>query len=162
MAAPITAVLTYKGTLVADQIDTSPWRFIGVQFPDYGTVPNMPQFDVEVLQPRNTDGARYRVGGAHFPLFRMLTVLPSTNFAFAKIAARQMELAKGDLSELWLTDLDLKYTVAVVDVKALANAKRPLGATGGEFVDLPGGGVSFLTDAMACVDTTWTLQVVAV
>ena len=81
MTAPIVATVEYTDTQVDDQITTSPWNLVGVIFPERGSVPNKPQFHLDILQPPNVDGARYRIGGAHFPQFKLMGIVATGSYA---------------------------------------------------------------------------------
>jgi hypothetical protein len=166
MSARVVASITYAGTLLSDLMTTPPWACVGAQFPDSGGVQDKPQFTLDVLEPVNVDGVRYRVGGAHFPRFRVRTVVACSSFVSAKTVAREHDLCKGEpislsVSEPGSADApSTAFMCYVLDVRAIANASRVLGASavvagsGG----VPGGGASD-TAALASVDTEWTLQV---
>lgn len=146
------ASIKYIGTLIPDQITTSPWSCVTAIYPDRGGIPYKPQFNLEVLQPINLDGARYRVAGAHFPVFKLLTITPVASYLEAIRVAREMELCKGEFVRV--TQLHVGSStfedfedVVVIDVRAVSNAKRVLGV-----------GPTLL----ASVDTEWTLQVIPV
>ena len=155
----IVAQITYKGTLVSDQITTAPWNCVYISWPERGGIPYMPQFELDVLQPRNVDGARYRVAGSHFPVFKMLTITPADTYLSAQTIAREMELCKGEFIDVALIALGsgIYESVCVINCKAFANVKRVLGATA-----YGGGSGPASTAAQASVDTEWTLQVIPV
>jgi len=147
--------VTFTGTVVTDQLTTGPWVLYGVQFPDYGAVPFMPLFEVDVLQPVNVDGARYRLGGAHFPTFRMLTVCAARDYSQASRIAREHEMTMGDFVSVDINnDYNTPRTCAVVRCRSVPNARRIIGATASD-------GTSVSAEALASVDTEWTLQVIA-
>lgn len=139
-------------------ITTAPWSCYGAAFPEHGGIPDLPQLEVEALQPVNVDGARYRTGGLHYRVFKMAAVIAASNYARAQEIAREIEYTKGR----YLTVSGLIANAGllfVMDCIANANAKRIVGATastGSEGV--PGGGAS-TGEALASVDVMWTLQV---
>ncbi len=147
--------IEYGGDLIADQITTGPWLAVSAIIPERGWIPGKPQFHLDVLQPVNVDGARYRVGGAHFPQFRLITVVPAVSFTLASSIAREHELCKGD--QVFVTSLVLDdestYTCQAIDVRSIPSAKRVLGANAGEG--------AWQSTALASVDTEWMLQVIA-
>lgn len=157
MAANFVVFIEYAGDILSDQITSGPWHSVYANYPEHGGIPYKPQFDMDVLQPRNVDGARYRILGAHFPVFRLRTIVPVTTFSYARLVAREHELCKGDQINIVDTqDVDVGDASAVrcqvLDVTAVASAKRVLGAT---TVD----GAEWGTpDSYGCVDTEWTLQ----
>ena len=157
------ATIEYTGSLVTEQVTTSPWTCSSAIYPDRGGIPYMPQFNLEVLQPINLDGARYRVAGAHFPVFMLLTVTPVISYQEATRIARQMELCKGETVRITqmhqgTSTYEDFEDVAVIDVRAVSNAKRVLGASGNGGV----GGSPVDSALLACVDTEWTLQVIPI
>ena len=156
MTAPVVATVTYAGTVLAgDQIASSPWDCVGCLFPDQGSPATKPQFELDVLQPVNVDGARYRVGGAHFPPFRMVTIMASDNFPTAASVAREIELTKGDNITIELLSTGRTETCVVLSVRSVPNASRVLNAASS--VGFSG---TISTDTAASIDTFWTLQVV--
>lgn len=164
MSSP--AAIAYAGTLLGDQLKTSPWAFVSAMFPDHGSPCDKPQFALDVLQPQNVDGARYRVGGMHFPQFKMVGITVAADFASARNVARQMEQCKGDMVSLATTiGAAAQWRCAVIDVRAVPSGKRIVGATapqnqgGGGSVQPPGGG-ALQVAAMASIDSEWTLQVI--
>lgn len=180
MTVPFVAEISYAGTLIADQITTSPWQMVTVQFPQTGSIPDKPQFVLDILQPANLDSARYRVGGAHFPPFKMFTISPVADFDNAKVIARQIELTRGDFITVKVfTSQDMSvgnastndginsfgqttWRCVVLDVRSVANSKRVIGSQVAPVSGIPvdGGEVLFASDSSACVDTEWTLQFV--
>jgi len=159
MTATSVIDITYAGSLLAGQITTSPWSCVYAHYPDRGGIAYSPQFELDVLQPKNVDGARYRVSGAHFPVFKLMTITPATTYLGAQSLARQMELAKGDFVRI--TDNGGNFEdVMVIEVRAVANAKRVIGATASGL----GGSVPLgvAATANASVDAEWTLQVIPV
>jgi hypothetical protein len=164
---PKLATIAYTGTLLTGQITTSPWDAWGVFFPDRGSVPLKPQFHLDILQPMNVDGARYRVSGAHFPTFKMLTITPAADFTSARKIAREMELVKGETITLqfgtfWSAAESL-ITLRVIDVVSLPSAKQVIGATSssGTGQQGPPGGGAVTTPSVSSVDTMWTCQAFA-
>lgn len=158
--AIVTATITYTGTLLAGVLQVQEWDAVGVQFPDHGSAPWRPQFNLDVLQPSNVDGARYRTGGAHFPSFRMLAVIPAPTFPDADTIARDLELLKGDTIRLSSVITGRALPCVVVESRARATAKRTLGAAANVPNGLPGnpaGGA----DALASVELEFTLQAVS-
>ena len=148
----IVLTISYAGSLGTDRVNTSPWLCAYAAYPDRGGIPWAPQFELDVLQPKNVDGARYRTSGAHFPMFKLLTVVPANDYYSAQTVARQMELAKGEnvyLDNGWFTAV-----CAVIDCRSVANVKRVLGwnAAAGEN--------PVVSSALGSVDTEWTLQVI--
>lgn len=139
-------------------ITTAPWDCYGAVFPDHGGVPDLPQPAVEILQPPNVDGSRYRTGGLHYMRFRLAAIVAAANYARAQEIAREMEFTKGrylSISGL-VANAPLVYAI---DCVANANAKRVVGASatvgnGG----VPGGGAA-TGEGLASVDVLWTLQV---
>lgn len=180
MTVPFVAEISYAGTLISEQITTSPWQMVNVQFPQTGSIPDKPQFHLDILQPANLDSARYRVGGAHFPPFKMFTIMPVADFGTARVLARQIELTRGDFVTVKIfvtgsSNIDgassndtvnafdqTTWRCVVLDVRSVANSKRVIGATTAPISGIPvdGGEVDFASDATACVDTEWTLQFV--
>lgn len=140
------------GTALAGVIASAPWTLDGWSIPDYGSVPFYPRYEVDVLQPRNLDGARYRLGGAHYPTFRMRTITGVSGFAAARSVARDMEVVTGDYVSVTLVvgDATETHTCVVLTCSAVANAKRVIGAV------FSGGSSS------ASVDALWTMQRVQV
>lgn len=166
--------ISYVGTLVTDQLISGPWPIYWYSFPSHGAVPFRPQFALDILQPPNVDGARYRIGGAHFPTFTMNTICAAGSYGQASEIARDHETLKGDRIQI---DLDGDYntprTCVVLNCRAVPNAKRIIGATstirlakklsgtsGIEYLPIGGPGGATEGDAYACVDTEWLLQVV--
>lgn len=156
----ILATVTYVPGILEGRITSSPWQSVSALFPQRGSVPSSPQFSLEVLQPDNLDGARYRVGGAHFPQFTMTTIVPTSTFISANTIAREMELLKGEFIDLNIVATGATHRCAVIDVVATPTAKRVIGAVAQGGGGLPGQGANNVA-ALACVDTLWTLQVVA-
>jgi len=153
---PVTTVatITYAGsTSFGSAISTSPWAAVGCVFPGRGGIPTNPQFSGEVLQPMNVDGARYRVAGAHFPMFKMLTIIGAVDYPTANDMAREMELTKGDFITLEYIPTGQTVTAFVVDCKAFPNPKQILGST-------PANTYGVQTSS-ASIDTEWDLQVVS-
>ncbi len=162
----VVATITYNGALLTGRLQTSPWQAIMARFPEYGSPPTSPQLSSETLQPDNVDGARYRVGGAHWPIFQMLTITPAADFPSARVIARDMELIRGEPIIYRGTDVfqgvELELLFQVLDIRALANAGRPLGASVGAVGGIngpPGGGAQPTAGALASVDAMWTCQV---
>jgi hypothetical protein len=151
MATPTIATITYAGSVFGSSILTSPWAAVGCVFPGRGGIPTSPQFSGEVLQPMNVDGARYRVAGAHFPPFKMLTIVGAVDYFTANSMAREMELTKGDFITVEFSGQSA--TLFVIDCKAIPSAKQILGSTAA---------YTFGTQASnASIDTEWDLQVVS-
>jgi hypothetical protein len=164
---PQLATITYSGTLLTGQVTTSPWPCWGVVFPERGSVPLKPQFHLDVLQPMNVDGARYRVSGAHFPTFKMVSVSPAADFATARKMAREMELIKGEtivlLFGVFWSAAEAPISLRVVDVVSVPSAKVIVGATSssGTGQQGPPGGGAVIVPSSASVDTMWTCQAFA-
>lgn len=152
MATPTVATITYAGSVFGNAIASSPWAAVGCIFPGRGGIPTSPQFSGEVLQPMNVDGARYRVAGAHFPVFKMVTVVGAVDYPTANDMAREMELTKGDFITIDYTPSGQSVTVFVLDCKAFPNPKQILGSTAAN-------GFGSQTSS-ASIDTEWDLQVV--
>lgn len=148
MPAPITCTITYQGTILAAQITSSPWSCIGVAFPGRGGVPYNPQLLAELLQPGNVDGSRMRAGGAHYPQFKMATILGALDFPDAQALARQLELCRSDV--IAVDFFGQSFVANCLEVVAYAVAKPVVGG-----VALPSG----TTVANASVETIWDLQV---
>jgi hypothetical protein len=102
-------------------------------------------------------------------VFKLLTITPVVDYLRAIRVAREMELCKGEFVRV--TQLHVGSStfedfedVVVIDVRAVSNAKRVLGATGsssgGGAGGVPGGGAE--TSLLASVDAEWTLQVIPV
>jgi hypothetical protein len=164
---PLLATISYTGTLLTGQVTTSPWPAWGVVFPERGSVPLKPQFHLDVLQPMNVDGARYRVSGAHFPQFRMVTVSPAADFATARKMAREMELIKGETLSIlfgpFWSAAEAPISLRVIEVISVPSAKQIIGATSSSGTGQqgpPGGGAVTVTST-ASVDTVWTCQAYA-
>lgn len=161
------ALLTYSGTLLTGQLTTSPWAAWGVSFPERGSVPLKPQFHLDILQPMNVDGARYRVAGAHFPQFKMVTVVPCADFTTARKIAREMELIKGETMTLqfgaFWSAAEAAIQLRIIDVTSAPSAKQVIGATSssGTGQQGPPGGGAITSQSLACVDTIWTCQAFA-
>ena len=47
MAVTSVIDIAYAGTLIAEQITTSPWACVYANYPDRGGIPYSPQFDLE-------------------------------------------------------------------------------------------------------------------
>ncbi len=162
----VIATITYNGTLLAGQIRTGPWQIIMANFPDYGWVPTAPQFAMETLQPENVDGARYRIGGSHWPMFTMLGITAAAEFDSARVIARDMERINGQPIIFQAASnfgtVEPQILLQVISVKARANPGRPLGASVGPVGGIngpPGGGAVPAGGALASVDSVWTCQV---
>lgn len=161
------ALITYSGTLLTGQITTGGWAAWGVAFPERGSVPLKPQFHLDILQPTNVDGARYRVAGAHFPTFKMVTIVPCSDFTSARKVAREMELVKGETITLqfgaFWSAAESAIQLRVIDCIAIPSAKQVIGATGasGTGQQGPPGGGAITTASLASVDTMWTCQAFA-
>jgi hypothetical protein len=144
-------IITYTGAL-GMEVTKSHWTIQGWSIPEYGGVPFKPQYTVEPLELPNLDGARYRVGGLHFPRFQMLTVMSASNYAEAVTIAREQESINGDTVSVTPITGGAAYACQVLAVRAYPSA-RPI--VGGLFV--PGQQVAGVLGAS--VDTMWTLQV---
>ena len=154
--AAIVLTIRYNGSLGPALVNTAPWTCAYASYPDRGGIAWSPQFNLDVLQPKNVDGARYRTAGTHFPVFKLLTITPTLDYMGAMLTARQMELSKGET--VFIDNGVFQYECAVIDCRAVANAKRVLGwastAPPGELDSPVGGG------ALGSIDTEWTLQVI--
>jgi len=162
MIYPLT--VAYDGTLIASRIPAKQWDMVGATYSDRGGIPYNAQFNLEVLQSPNLDAARYRVGGAKFPIFKVLTIFPEISYTAACNTARMMELCKGDMVKLTtgVGNTAITKRCVVIDCVANANAKRVLNGTAliqdaGGPPGAPGGAQT----TVASVDTSWTLQVIA-
>lgn len=152
--------ITYAGDILTDVVTTSPWESVTAVFPEYGGIPYMPQFHLDVLQPVNMDGARYRIGGSHFPRFTLVTIFPAVDYTSAQIMARDMEAIKGEPVTLDTVEFT-QVRCQVINVRAVASGKQVINAIArGNSQSVPGGG-AFQQTAYASVDAQWTLQVVA-
>lgn len=160
MPAVATLSVVSGGPIDSGAFTTAPWPLWGLQIPGYGSPPTYAQFDVEVLQPPNVDGNRYRIGGAHFPEFTLNAIIPASDFASAGLLAREVERTKGWQVEFKYTrDGASAYNFYVKEARGYANAGRILGAssTGGS----SGGdsaGPAPSSEALASVDVSLVLQ----
>ncbi len=148
MPATVTATITYTGTILAAQVNTSPWSCCGIVFPGRGGAALSPQMATELLQPANVDGSRMRAGGAHYPAFKMLTIIGVDTYDNALLLARQLELCKSDT--IGIEFRNVSTILNCLDVKALAVAKPIVGG-----VAL----VSGTESAAASVEAEWDVQV---
>ena len=159
---PAVATLKPVGNVPLDSsvFSTAPWELWGVFIPQYGSPPTYAQFDVEVLQPPNVDGNRYRIAGAHFPEFTVNGIVPAVDFQSAGLLAREIERTKGGQMEFQYTRSGSSpYTFYVKEARCLASASRILGASvqsGGGWSNSAGPAPS--TDANAAVDISLVLQ----
>lgn len=150
---PAVASITYAGSLLsADAVSSSPWTAWGIQFPGRGGPVTVPQFMLEVLEPDNVDGARFRTGGAHFPPFECMAVIPAATYTDATVMARDLERTKGDRITISWTTTGIAGTFYVKEVKAVANSARIIGATS------QGAGNAPDTASTASVDVAFVLQ----
>lgn len=157
MPAIATLIPVAGGPIDATAFTTAPWQLYGLQIPGYGSPPTYAQFDVEVLQPFNVDGNRYRIAGAHFPEFPLNGVIPATDFASAGLVAREIERTKGwQLTFQYTRSGSSPYTFYVKEARGLANSARILGATSSVGGGGPGPAPS--TDSLASVDISLVLQ----
>lgn len=147
-----------KGPIASSAYTTSPWELWGVVIPGFGTPPTYAQFDVEVLQPPNVDGNRYRVAGAHFPEFTVNAIIPATSMASAALIAREIERTKGWQIVFSYANTGTENNFYVKEARGLANASRILGATAsiGNSGGSPGPAPS--AEALASVDISLVLQ----
>lgn len=155
------AVATIKpvdnGPVLAGAYTTAPWELWGLIIPTYGSPPTYAQFDVEVLQPPNVDGNRYRVGGAHFPEFTVNAIIPAADFATAGLVAREIERTKGwQVTFQYTRSGASPYNFYVKEARGLANAGRVLGASAS--VGNGDGGPAPSAEALASVDISLVLQ----
>lgn len=151
---PVVATITYAGSQIgADVITTSPWSVHGITFPEHGSPAWLPQFHLDVLQTSNIDGARYRIGGSHFPAFACKTIVPAYDYSEADNIARQMEAIRGDVVKMYF--LGYEYRLQVLECVAKPNAARVVGASAGN-PSFGGGAVS--AASWASVDTDWKFQ----
>lgn len=156
---PAVGTITYDGTSTT-LFKNSPYSLWGILIPDYGGIPFQPQYVNEVLQPKNTDGARYRIGGSHFPVFQLVGIMPASDYAQAQVFARELEMLRAD--GIILTFQGQTKPVWVHEVKATASQAQIMGATaqptnnGGG--NAPPGGTASLS-ATASINLSMTLQV---
>lgn len=156
---PAIATLTpfTEPILSSSAFTTGPWELWGLQIPGYGSPPTYAQFEVEVLQPPAIDGNRYRLGGAHFPEFQLLGIIPAIDFPTAGLVAREIERLRGLQVTFQYTRTGASaYNFYVKSAQGLANAKRIIGATAnGQSQDA---GPAPSTTAGASVDISLVLQ----
>ena len=156
---PAIATIVPFGTLISpSSYTTPPWELWGLTIPGFGSPPTYAQFFNETLQPKNTDGARFRIGGAHFPEFQMIGIVPAQEFASAAMVARQIERTKGDFIQFAYTG-NPPFVFFVKEARCMANAARILGASvSGGGGGAGGGGPAPSSSALASVDIMLTLQ----
>lgn len=159
--------MTYTGT-ISELFPNNPYAFYGVSIPDFGGVPYKPQSENEILEPRNIDGARYRVGGWHFPKFNLTAILAASDFSSALSLARELEMLKGDSVNVRFPIIDTRpligYNCWVIDVRAAASAAQVLGAETKYVPDPtvsgpPGANTTGMVASGASVNAVFTLQV---
>ncbi len=158
---PAIATIVPFGTLISpSSYTTPPWELWGLTIPGFGSPPTYAQFFNETLQPKNTDGARFRIGGAHFAEFQLVGIVPAQDFPSAGLVAREIERTKGDFIEFQYTRSGASpYSFFVKEARCMANAARILGASvSGGGGGAGGGGPAPSTEAMASVDIMLTLQ----
>lgn len=153
--------ITYTGTVLGQgTVNPTSWDIYGASY-DRGFPAFKPQLELEVLQPFGVDGARYRVGGLHFPPFTMTAVFPSVNYFIAGQDARNIEQIKGDtISIRYVQDDNTTYNFYVLDCRAVPNARRIIGANAVSQGTLPGtpGGNPVTSASGASVDVVLSLQ----
>lgn len=165
MSAPVVLQIRYSGNLVSALITSSPWDCAMAVYPDYGGVPYRPQFNLDILQIPNLDGARYRVGGAHFPVFRLVTITPVWDYIAGLMIARDMETTRGDkviLQRSGIVNGGIDHECEVISCISKPSAMRVLGANASSVTgpnSPPGDAIT--SGAGGSIDTLWTLQVLA-
>lgn len=146
-------------TPVSEAAGTTGYELWALSIPDYGSPPTAPQLSVEVLQPVNVDGSRYRVGGAHFPEFQLLGVIPAESFASAGATARAIEQLQGKQVSFQYTRAGATaYTFYVKSARALATGKRILGATAASSTGNASPGPSPQSAALGSVEISLVMQ----
>jgi len=127
---PVLLTVKYEGSLLTDVLTTSSWDCVHMQVQGHGALPVRPQFHLDVLTSKNIDGARYRIGGSHFPTFRMTTIVAVQDFKSAQIVARDMESIKGEKVRLSSVEVDGFDSLCwVIDVISQASPKRVVNAS---------------------------------